>query len=503
MKFIVLLLLLFIQLIFSIEVNFQNIDVKGTCGNKKRHQFEEECDGVEHCTEYCTCETNFYPVPIETNCGEDCPNQCLPTCEIAGCIPGCLFPDDCTLCNVSKGYKEDCTGCIDGYSPRGFLICEKDPEIIYTPEKYFEKYNHRYQLKNGVYNLTKEHVLPTYSHCTTYLDPSAKSFPGVWFEFVTDKEKYVSISTDNDYTWEELNFLTKQEVWIGTDTALILQDDNDICIHKNDDVIDYVSTSRLTFFAEPDRVYRVLIHGYYGSYLDQFKLIVNEIEHPCAKFQQQIEWNDILSPNGYTVRTKSAIGSLSQNSCRNETTNGNWFVLNGADHSLLISGTPMMLNIISVPIDENTCVSENATCEAVISTREDGNVIILQMSRKRKYFFFFSFHEDHLFITFTMKLVCTQCTGFCSLTYGDCYCSGKTCQKCGNGKLDEGEECDNSYIESKGCNNQTCSCDEGFISRNGKCVISTCGNGRIDDGEECDGGKDVKIVYVEKNIILI
>ncbi|EDR28918.1 serine-threonine protein kinase, putative [Entamoeba dispar SAW760] len=491
---LIVTLLLFIYSLTNaqITVNFDEIDQKGVCGNGKRHRFEEECDSVEHCTANCRCELNYYAPPAEEGCIENCTNICLPVCEIQGCISGCRFPDDCSLCDITKGYREDCTGCIEGYSPRGFLKCSKDPDIIYTPETFLQKHLFIYELKTSQYIINPDDVEPTFSTCTTYLDPSAKSFPGVWVKFTSTINGYYSISTDNDYSWNELNLLSKQKIWIGNDTALILQDSEGLCIHRNDDVIDYVSSSRLSFYAEANKDYYLLVHGYYGSPLDTFTLIVKEIVHPCVAFPYVIQWNDIINTNGLSLTTKAATGSLTKSPCIAETRNGNWFSLDGADHSILISGTPMVLHVISVPIVESSCISDNAKCESMVSTTKKGNTIILKLNPEKRYFFFFTFHDDNLFINFNIKIVCSQCKGFCSLTYGGCLCNGVSCETCGNNILDENEECDVSFKDSKGCNNVTCTCDVGFKAQDGICIPLSCGNGQIDKGEECDGGNGCK-----------
>ena len=73
-----------------------------------------------------------------------------------------------------------------------------------------------------------------------------------------------------------------------------------------------------------------------------------------------------------------------------------------------------------------------------------------------------------------------------------------TCQKCGNGVMDDGEECDDGGTDNGD------GCDENCISehpssnrknrlKGGKFNPNNCGNGHIEwaTGEECDDGNNV------------
>jgi len=79
---------------------------------------------------------------------------------------------------------------------------------------------------------------------------------------------------------------------------------------------------------------------------------------------------------------------------------------------------------------------------------------------------------------------------------------------CGNGTLEEGEECDdgpengNSAACKSNCTLQVCgdgavgpgeSCDDGNDDDDGcnnACELASCGDGKLDQGEECDDGND-------------
>ncbi|KAL7717153.1 Serine-threonine protein kinase [Entamoeba marina] len=419
----------------QITVDFSELDSVAVCGDGIRHRFEESCDGVDHCLSTCECEENYESVDADEDCTDDCANECVPVCDIAGCIDGCILPDECVLCDTNQGYRADCTGCLSGYSPRGFLVCEKDSDEIIDGETYINQYGTSYLIDNVTLNFTPDDVKESYSLCSTYVDRAATSVPAVWVQFHSTEDLFVSISTDESYTWTELNFLSSQAVWIGNDYAMVLQDGNGKCLHSNDDMIDYVSNSRLVFSVHPDIDYNIFIQGYYGSHItNNFSLIVEIVEHPCNSFQQSISWNDIVADGGTTNSV------YSENPCSEEAISGNWFTIDGAEHSI--------------------------------------KLIIYSLG----------YQPNEVVINATLSVVCSNCKGFCSLSIGGCLCGGESCQTCGNGKVDDGEDCDPSYIESAGCNSETCTCDIGFIPIDDICVPENCGNGQIDEGEECDGG---------------
>ena len=83
--------------------------------------------------------------------------------------------------------------------------------------------------------------------------------------------------------------------------------------------------------------------------------------------------------------------------------------------------------------------------------------------------------------------------------------SGYTCPKtggactlqsepgCGNGAIDEGEACDDGNTDSgDGCSADCSAIEEGYTcpTPGEDCISEGCGNGNVDEGEECDAGED-------------
>ena len=85
-----------------------------------------------------------------------------------------------------------------------------------------------------------------------------------------------------------------------------------------------------------------------------------------------------------------------------------------------------------------------------------------------------------------------KCTNECRFDVSDCQSAPSTC---GNGQIDEGEECDTDDLQGKSCvdfkgvgatGSLKCSACKLDVS-DCQSVPSTCGNGQIDEGEACDG----------------
>jgi hypothetical protein len=79
-----------------------------------------------------------------------------------------------------------------------------------------------------------------------------------------------------------------------------------------------------------------------------------------------------------------------------------------------------------------------------------------------------------------------SCTSSCTF-------STASCSMCGNGVIDTGEQCDGSNLNdqtcaSKGFSGGTLSCSSSCLLVTSSCTANVCGNGIIDPGEQCDGG---------------
>ena len=93
-----------------------------------------------------------------------------------------------------------------------------------------------------------------------------------------------------------------------------------------------------------------------------------------------------------------------------------------------------------------------------------------------------------------------SCNNDCTVDFGQCV--AKEGASCGNGKVDNGEECDGEKFQNNRTNCKTWNSDlykDGKVTCKSDCELdysacvpvkdANCGNGQLDDGEECDGDK--------------
>lgn len=82
-----------------------------------------------------------------------------------------------------------------------------------------------------------------------------------------------------------------------------------------------------------------------------------------------------------------------------------------------------------------------------------------------------------------------SCTSSCTLNTSACVTTGPVC---GNGIIDEGEQCDGANLNGKACTDGgfaggVLACTSLCTWDGSGCLSSLCGNGLIDPGEDCDG----------------
>ncbi|EKE41319.1 hypothetical protein ENUP19_0224G0040 [Entamoeba nuttalli] len=507
--------IIFIWLIFNV--------VEAICGNGEFNPETEECDGADHCTSDCLCEENYVSVPDE--------NKCIPMCSIKGCDGECASPNECTSCH-QEGYDEDCYVCKDGYFSNGYLNCKPlagntifscaskvASAVIDIKEDFTE---HVEVIDTNEWYLTS-------SICSPVSLINAPYIYGKWFKLNMNFSGYISIETVFHYTRYNITYIKLNQVNVGIETVLTLQTtcpgENSFvseCFYSNDNVDDYILSSRI--IAPATSTYYLLVHSQEDSLQATFNLYIRRIHHPCSYVNQEISWNSI-SRDGYHYIINSNYGVFSDTACSKPSLSGMWFHLYGADRSLIMSTCNTIgdyntaIHVVSAPIkhDENLSCSykeDTTKCEAYsyqgcTDFVEDKKVVnskatlLLSLSSKKDYFIFVSYQTSSFaMINFSVSIACPfGCNGHGRCTENGCLCdegyvnSGDTCSTCGNGKLDDEEQCDLSVSgsEDKNCDREMCMCHylniPMTINGTTKCAPITCYNGVIDIYEECDGGE--------------
>ncbi|EDR23274.1 serine-threonine protein kinase, putative [Entamoeba dispar SAW760] len=517
------------------------------CGDNEWNQYYEQCDGSVGCTSQCICGTGY----IADGKG-NCQMQCM---YEDACSSGCILPDVCEQCNISKGYTSDCQGCQSGYMWFGEGKCKpiKENEIqtcgMFSNiiEQYFKEKGEENvfniqigeeEIKNGglisipdVSNLVGLQL----NRCSQYVDPIKPYTYGVWFKLTSTINTFVSIEVDKRYSHQELELAKIQKQEIGSKLAIVIEQDCQeklgystslVCLYKNGGHSKYVNSPRIITLLETGSTQYLFIHSKFASFqIPAFKLYVNKITHACSSSYYNIDWNTLASSNYSNVfNLEHTINSRSI--CSKDIVKGLWFKLIGADQSIQIStcNSPseydINLDLLAVKLSDYG-LNENSEDISMINCDDDSKTkcirsrtdgcgnnsklarMVVSLQTGYLYFLFVGVNEQYSAqIQVDINTVCTNnCdnNGLCSSHTGKCECNDgyvlkdETCSLCGNGKLDEGEECDLSiegYDDSKCSIN--CNCLYGFEPKNingvRKCAVSTCGNNEINKYEECDGG---------------
>ncbi|EDR25790.1 serine-threonine protein kinase, putative [Entamoeba dispar SAW760] len=534
----------------SQEVKQEEFENEGKCGDGIWDWFSEECDGTSGCGKDCLCKKGY------TANGN---GTCVMSCMFGdGCIGGCTEPDVCDECNTTKGYTEDCQGCQEGYMWFGEGICQPyTSHSMHTCFSFlnFTRYqtaglgvafpfdiligNNQKEIIAKIPNIPAQFQSLSISRCSRFVDMMKPYTYGYWFNITFEKASKIMIEVENVYSAETRNYYDTIQHEIGSDMAILIQNEcpstTDLsyrvkCIMRNGGTSNYVRVPRMYYEATANSNIFAFVHTKYASKpMGGFNIYFNEIKHVCSYTASTIKWQNIVKGNYYVdLNLDNAIQSNSV--CNKNKVKGFWYRIPGADHTIIISSCnstgdyDVSFNLIRYKPDDygytsydedisNVDCSDSSHTECVL-TRTDGCAsdsklakMTITISHEYDYLLFVGITEEYeANVKVSFDITCPQecgSNGKCSPYSGQCECYNsytlidEVCTKCGNGKLDNEEECDNSvegYQDSL-CTN-ACNCKYGTqpmtVKVNGsistKCAVPTCGNGKIDVYEECDGG---------------
>ncbi|EMS10788.1 serine-threonine protein kinase, putative [Entamoeba histolytica HM-3:IMSS] len=504
------------------------------CGDGIRQRFDEECDGGSNCRKDCMCEDGYFPEDETYSVG------CVPSCLIDGCKTGCYTPDECGYCD-EKGYRSDCLGCAEGYIPQGYLKCVKFNESdVKSCQEYTTQHNFSITINDvsQTLTLTPDKQEMSINTCSKRLSIQQPYAPGYWIKVTTKKTQYVAIETEKHYDSVSIEFIDTQGNAYGEDTVFVISNCPTIkkitegqaqeCIEDNDNLSQFVKLSRIVLQLTENIPYYLFVHKPFGiHFTTNVPILFTPIVHPCSYVYSVVNWPEVAT-SGFTTVVNTAHGIKSSSACTITEQIGLWYFLQGADRNVLISTCNSIsdyytaLHLIKVPANGNVKPTidcsyntknhpTNAVCERydVKGCPEPGShhaSMMVTLSSQYDYFIFASVITDNsAAFNLTITTLCPyNCggNGVCDKVSQTCICNDgyvlkqDSCSLCGNGKKDEGEECENiagdNYTDPN-CDYSTCSCEDGYIplTINGLtyCAVPTCGNGKINDYEECDGGE--------------
>ncbi|KAL7713493.1 Serine-threonine protein kinase [Entamoeba marina] len=525
----------------SVEVNETEFLRDIVCGDGVWDSFNEECDSSDNCGSDCLCELGF-----TADGNGNCVMQCM---YGDSCSSSCLLPDICEVCNTSNGYTSDCQGCLDGYMWYGEGNCQPiDVNTVNSCGEFMEALTadeelmYKFDLSTDDYSGGVEITIPDtlfINRCSRHVHPTKPYTYGAYLEILSNTSRYVAIEVESQYTRDDLILAELQEQTVGVDLGIVAQEDcisgHDLddkvqCLFRNAGLSDYVlSPSIFTWLTADVEQYIFVYTKYAATPPSTFTLYVTEIEHPCSYHYYEIDWNDIAG-GGYERTLNLEHSTSSRSICSKDIMKGFWSRIKGAEQTIIISTCQsedydVSLDLIAVnmtnfgasesdlsPIncESSTGLDENYFGSKCVRSRSDGcgddsklAQMVYTMSEDYTYFLFVGINEEYsaeivLTLNTTCPLDCGD-NGICSSYSGQCECfdgyvfKNEGCTQCGNGVLDENEDCDLSVdgYEDPLCTS-SCNCAYGTIpvTIDGvtKCAPPTCGNGEVDEYEECDGG---------------
>ena len=225
-------------------------------------------------------------------------------------------------------------------------------------------------------------------------------------------------------------------------------------------------------------------------------LLINKIIHPCHTHAIELKQND-LNSSLYEVELNTDLTIVSTSQCITEEQNVRWFTFQPMDISFVVDlcdstyASDLSLQVISFPLNSNgtyhneSCSSSNAICKQYVTNNCENNSLYsrlyIQSKSNEKLFIGVTSSLEKVDGIISMKIRkgcqndCGQ-HGFCNNEEGYCLCekgyieNEGICTLCGNGVLDEGEECDNSIENDYDpfCDELTCKCQKGYHMINRK-----------------------------------
>ncbi|KAL7717821.1 Serine-threonine protein kinase [Entamoeba marina] len=352
-----------------------------------------------------------------------------------GCI-SCVL-NTCELCNKSLGYYPSCSGCLPGYYSDG-SVCYEITSNPLTCEEYLGKYNSLITINEFAITQTPSTYNLCENLCQFHLPPSVTNTLGDYFRIVPRDSSIYKITTSNEI---QISFQTSCDDCFIT---LPLSSQPYYIYLQN---IEYV----LFVYGTPSTI----ISFNATTEIDKTELVFGE---------------NTVKGNYYGV-TK----------CTDYQLNGTWYWFNSQDMNYTL--TTYGSNPIIVVQTDTKCISISSNSNTTQVMFIGGEMMYIFCTEPVIY----------------LEIGCNDCgNGTCSTKEGHCICpdglvnKNGTCSTCGNGIVDEDEECE----DGEGCID--CKCGEGYKEHNKTCIINLCGNGIINEGEECDGGIGCELCQCKK-----